>query len=122
MIAINSFQRMDHLYLSEVMECYRSQGEDVHTNISSRNNAVSRTSNSSSDSNAVTPFKANPRKAISTSESSHAAKLPPHAYKTADDAYRAMKRGLENSMLMNSKKKRNTSSGTPLVTPANQSI
>ena len=33
-----------------------------------------------------------------------------------------MKRGLENSMLMNSKKKRNTSSGTPLVTPANQSI
>ena len=51
-IAINPFQRMDHLYSSEVMECYRRHGEDVHTNVSSSNNTVSRT--------LVTPVKANP--------------------------------------------------------------
>eukprot|EP01083_Nonionella_stella_P096812 272209_1 len=34
-------------------------------------------------------------------------KLPPHAYKTADDAYRAMKRGLENRLIMSSAGRRN---------------
>lgn len=30
-------------------------------------------------------------------------KLPPHPYKTADDAYRAMMRGLENAVLTNNR-------------------
>jgi hypothetical protein len=30
-------------------------------------------------------------------------KLPPHPYKIADDSYRAMMRGIENGVLMNSR-------------------
>ena len=56
-------------------------------------------------------------------------KLPPHPYKTADDAYRAMMRGLENGVLMNKSsnaaanggKQQGSSNGSSLV-PTNQSI
>lgn len=47
-------------------------------------------------------------------------KLSPHAYKTADDAYRAMKRGLENTVLMSSSSNKNKQSDNR--TPTNQSI
>eukprot|EP00804_Cyclotella_cryptica_P019435 CCRYP_006620-RA/>CCRYP_006620-RA protein AED:0.11 eAED:0.11 QI:212/1/1/1/0.77/0.9/10/1132/973 len=45
--------------------------------------------------------KSNPQQKRQSSD-----KLPPHAYKTADDAYRAMMRGLENRVLMGNAAKR----------------
>eukprot|EP00584_Thalassiosira_punctigera_P000378 CAMPEP_0172539274 /NCGR_PEP_ID=MMETSP1067-20121228/10496_1 /TAXON_ID=265564 ORGANISM="Thalassiosira punctigera, Strain Tpunct2005C2" /NCGR_SAMPLE_ID=MMETSP1067 /ASSEMBLY_ACC=CAM_ASM_000444 /LENGTH=2104 /DNA_ID=CAMNT_0013324925 /DNA_START=492 /DNA_END=6806 /DNA_ORIENTATION=- len=110
LIAINPFQRMDHLYSDDVMESYRRQGEG-----SSGSRLLG---SSSSISTAVTPFKNGTRKGVSPNKDG---KLPPHAYKTADDAYRAMKRGLENSMLMNTRESRNRRS-SDVIAPADQSI
>jgi len=110
LIAINPFQRMDHLYSTEVMECYRRQGEGTGSGAGGLlpGGGVG----------TATPFKNGNRKAQAALEG----KLPPHAYKTADDAYRAMKRGLENSVLMSSKKSKSRTSNNNAVTPANQSI
>ena len=117
LIAINPFQSMEHLYCSEIMEEYRLQGEGISgSNIGS----------------SVTPFKKGgntPYKRGGAKSGVSGSKLPPHAYKTADDAYRAMKRGLENSMLMTtsasavkkSKAGRGGGSGAS-STPTNQSI
>ncbi|KAL7535662.1 hypothetical protein ACHAXR_009073, partial [Thalassiosira sp. AJA248-18] len=72
-------------------------------------------------SRSITPFKnGNLRKG----GGAMGEKLPPHAYKTADDAYRAMKRGLENSVLMNNsgKGRSSASSSSSNNSPTNQSI
>jgi myosin-5 len=87
LIAVNPFKSMP-LYSDEMMEQYRIQGE---LGISPS------TAQSSTSSAYVTPFRKK-REAPSTNR-----RLPPHVYQTADDAYRAMMRGLENSALMNKK-------------------
>jgi myosin-5 len=111
LIAVNPFKPMG-LYSDETMEQYRRQGEQgVGGN--STNTIV--TSN--------TPFKRSKKSLSRTS-----ARLPPHAYQTADDAYRAMIRGLENTALMGNRRPpaRRTdpasSSSPDFETPANQSI
>lgn len=52
--------------------------------------------------------------------------LPPHAYKTADEAYRAMMRGIENGVIMNRATKNSrmsrVKSSQENVLPTNQSI
>lgn len=108
LIAINPFQKMDGMYSPEVMERYRLQGEGLRGE-----SALSMTS--------ATPYKKNGKESRSSSggHSGSTSKLPPHAYKTADDAYRAMKRGLENTMLMGSGKR---SSSAGQHAPTDQSI
>ena len=95
LIAINPFERMDHLYNGEVMDCYRLEGEGL---------LLTGSGGGGGRSGSITPFKAgnNPKTPGGGTNGGRVggAKLPPHAYKTADDAYRAMKRGLENSLLM----------------------
>eukprot|EP00978_Attheya_sp_CCMP212_P008866 scaffold20825_cov50-Attheya_sp.AAC.1 len=110
LIAVNPFKPME-LYSDETMEQYRRQGEQGAGG------------NSSNTSN--TPFKRS-SKSLSSRTS---ARLPPHAYQTADDAYRAMMRGLENTALMGNRGKPParrmdpaSSSSPDFETPANQSI
>jgi myosin-5 len=90
------------LYSEDKMEQYRIQGEQgVGSALMD------------SPSKFSTPFsKRNARKQQIASP-----RLPPHVYKTADDAYRQMLRGLENSALMQPKKQLKLQ-----VSPANQSI
>jgi myosin-5 len=114
LIAVNPFQRMDHLYSSEVMERYRLQGEGIPA---------------SASFTSATPFKNGNHKSKMNGSSNNAAstttKLPPHVYKTADDAYRSMKRGLENSMLMQKSSSMSTkakSAATTTFSPSDQSI
>lgn len=53
-----------------------------------------------SESTRSLPLKNNVNKSNSQQKRQGSEKLPPHPYKTADDAYRAMMRGLENRILM----------------------
>jgi len=104
LIAVNPFKDMP-LYTNDVMTQYRIQGEQG-------TNAASLTDNN-------TPFKRRTNDTLNTQMSkSKNQRLCPHAYQTADDAYRAMMRGMENDVLMNGKR-----SGTGVETmPTNQSI
>lgn len=78
LIAINPFKSMP-LYTDEVMQQYRLQGE--------RGVSVSGGGNNNADGQTTLGEK---KRSELLSE-----KLPPHAYLTADDAYRAMMRGIE---------------------------
>lgn len=76
----------------------------------------------------TTPYKQS--KTTTNSPSTQA--LPPHAYRTADEAYRSMMRGLENGVIMKSASKKSSAKArigkkslqadTTGVLPANQSI
>lgn len=79
LIAINPFKSMP-LYTDEVMQKYRIQGEG---------GAASSKSPSSSKPGGTGKKKA---------AADDGTRLPPHAYQTADDAYRAMMRGIEMSL------------------------
>jgi len=108
LIAVNPFKGMEYLYSDEIMERYRSEGE--------------RAGGMAVVKNSVTPYKGG-RKHHGSGGCGED-KLPPHAYKTADEAYRAMMRGLENSILMN--QRGNNSSRKKAISvdtaPTNQSI
>lgn len=108
LIAVNPFKKMN-LYSDNIMESYCQQGEKGSTgNNSSANN-----------SNYQTPFK-NRRAFGQSGDSGNNKRLSPHVYQTADDAYRAMLRGLENRELMRTPAA--TSDNTVSVSPSNQSI
>lgn len=116
MIAVNPFKPMD-VYSDETMNKYRIQGEQgVNRNPS--------TPVKPSASKFVTPYKKGQKKGYSAtaaaSSSKSSVRLPPHVYLTADDAYRQMLRGLENTTLMAGNNSRN--SDDALGSPANQSI
>ena len=117
LIAINPFQKMTELYSTEVMEYYRKQGEGYV----SSGNGGGLSGNATPFKLGVTPYKQNGRgRNNNTNGTGNDAvvKLPPHAYKTADDAYRAMRRGLEDVML----KRGGTGRVGGAVAPADQSI
>lgn len=106
LIAINPFKSMP-LYSEQVMEQYRIQGEQGRSGIGSEQ----------------TPFKRRTNDAIiKNMRRSKETRLPPHAYQTADDAYRAMMRGLENHVLMSSSNRGMRQSMNNDTMPANQSI
>ena len=104
LIAVNPFKGLEYLYSDDIMERYRVNGE--------RGGA-------SGMKNSVTPFKRGGMKHHGGVGGED--KLPPHAYKTADEAYRAMMRGLEMSVLMN-QKGGNKNKMSIDTTPANQSV
>lgn len=106
MIAVNPFKPMD-LYSDEMMNKYRIQGEQGPQN--------SPSSGENTSSKFVTPYKKGQRKP----QRATSARLSPHVYQTADDAYRQMLRGIENSTLMAQQRSRN---GEEVGSPANQSI
>lgn len=114
LIAVNPFKGMEYLYSDEIMESYRVEGE--------RGGGAA---SSSVMKNSVTPYKGGRKHQGGATEE----KLPPHAYKIADEAYRAMMRGLENWILMNQKggsmsrgNIKRKSSNIDAVVPTNQSI
>ena len=88
LIAINPFKDMP-LYSETVMEQYRIQGEEA------MNGSAAMIQN--------TPFKRRTNDALikKLNKQVNNKRLPPHVYQTADDAYRAMIRGMENNLLMN---------------------
>ena len=92
LIAINPFKDMP-LYNESVMEEYRLQGEEAMNG-------------SSSLTLQNTPFKRRTNDALikKMNRQVNKKRLPPHAYQTADDAYRAMMRGMENNVLMNGRR------------------
>ena len=111
LIAVNPFKKMPHIYSDDKMQEYRRQGESAGT-------ATSFT----------TPFKNSRYGPQSTTPArqqvSESGRLPPHVYQIADDAYRAMLRGMENSELMRNPKavKRGQSSIVARSAPTNQSV
>ncbi len=115
LIAINPFKDMP-LYNESVMEEYRIQGEEAM--------------NGTSAMVQNTPFKRRTNDALikKLNRQVNKKRLPPHAYQTADDAYRAMMRGMENNVLMNGRRSSNTrSNNNGMVNdfdsmPTNQSI
>jgi len=116
LIAVNPFKGMEYLYSDEIMERYRVEGE---------RGGAGGGGGGMKNSNSVTPFKGGGRKHHHSGGGEE--KLPPHAYKTADEAYRAMMRGLENSILMNQKgsssnSRGNKKKGSIGTAPTNQSI
>lgn len=86
LIAVNPFKPMA-LYSDQMMEQYRLQGET----------GVVPSTPTTTTSAFVTPFPKRREAPIANK------RLPPHVYQTADDAYRAMMRGLENKELMKKK-------------------
>lgn len=121
LIAVNPFKKMD-IYGKDVMERYCQQGEQSSTG--------------NSTTTFTTPFKnhrvmgpATPSLAVAQQQQKQ--RLSPHVYQTADDAYRAMMRGMENAELMrggSGRHLRNMHRGDSALTiaqrdtPTNQSI
>jgi myosin V len=125
LIAVNPFKPMTALYRPETMENYRLQGEN--------NLNPSLDAGDLSPSKFRTPFTKNKRLQRQKLESPSSNKggkkrLSPHVYKTADDAYRQMLRGLENQTLTNKPRKQLKKGESRIVdleghgTPTNQSI
>lgn len=104
LIAVNPFKAMP-IYSNEIMEHYRHAGE----------NGAGRGSN---DVSFNTPFK----KARRRKDEKQGRRLPPHVYQAADDAYRAMSRGLENKALMRNPKMMNHGNAIGSLSHTNQSI
>jgi len=107
LIAVNPFKPMP-LYSDQMMEQYRIQGEM----------GVMPSTPNATTSAFVTPFRKRREAPVSNT------RLPPHVYQTADDAYRAMMRGLENKALMHDEVKRGNSrlSAVQYGSHTNQSI
>jgi myosin-5 len=123
LIAVNPFKPMKQLYRPETMEEYRLQGEN------SLNPSMEAMSNS--PSKFMTPsykHKKLLKRQNSASSDSKKQRLAPHVYQTADDAYRQMLRGLENSALVNKPRKQLHRGESRIAeleghgTPTNQSI
>mmetsp|Transcript_670 Transcript_670/g.950 ORF Transcript_670/g.950 Transcript_670/m.950 type:complete len:2042 (-) Transcript_670:110-6235(-) len=111
LIAVNPFKPMS-LYSQDMMDSYRTQGEQ---GIGSGDTPIK-----SSNSFNTPSFKRRQSRRETASK-----RLPPHVYQTADDAYRAMMRGLEDSALMgNPRSNRNRSDTSILLgdSPTDQSI
>ena len=106
LIAINPFKDMP-LYSEQVMERYRLRGE-------SGGSGVAKTTE--------TPFKRRTNDSLlkKLNPESGEGRLPPHAYQTADGAYRAMMRGLENNLLMSGSSRKRMRELEKM--PTNQSI
>jgi hypothetical protein len=90
LIAINPFKTMP-LYTREMMEAYRMQGEMGFVNDLTQH----RTEDDDDDDDQRKKRK--PKPSINAT-STIGRRLPPHVYLTADDAYRAMMRGIENHL------------------------
>eukprot|EP00977_Amphora_coffeiformis_P011978 scaffold2934_cov176-Amphora_coffeaeformis.AAC.6 len=107
LIAVNPFQKMD-IYGNGMMDEYCAQGEQT---------------SSGTSTSFTTPFKS---RRVNGKAVSPQSRLPPHVYQTADDAYRAMMRGMENVELMRNPKEmhRGQSGGIALQreNPTDQSI
>jgi len=101
LIAVNPFKKMN-IYSDQIMEKYCLQGEQGTTRTGSAY---------------VTPFKN--RRTIG--QTAPKQRLAPHVYQTADDAYRAMLRGMENQELMRTPRS-HPASPTQRGAPTNQSI
>ena len=105
LIAVNPFKPMQ-LYSDQMMHQYRMQGEL----------GIVPSSPTNTTSAFVTPFRKRKEAAPANK------RLPPHVYQTADDAYRAMMRGLENRALMNKSNGDHRMSVLPPLSHTNQSI
>jgi myosin heavy subunit len=100
LIAVNPFKKMD-IYSDQMMNMYCLQGEE---------------GTQSTSSTFTTPFKN--RRTVGETQTQK--RLPPHVYQIADDAYRAMLRGMENMELMG--KDMHRGPAIPRDAPTNQSI
>jgi myosin heavy subunit len=107
LIAVNPFKKMD-IYSPGIMEKYCLQGENISAN--------------NTTSTFTTPFK-NRNNLLMGAEQTPKRRLAPHVYQTADDAYRAMLRGMENHELMRNPRQRPSQvTAMHRSSPANQSI
>jgi len=92
LIAVNPFKPMA-LYSDEMMERYRLQGEQGMSSGTQQGSAF------------ATPYKVRRAARRGRELPAQSQRLPPHVYQTADDAYRAMIRGLENKELVTKPRK-----------------
>jgi myosin-5 len=120
LIAVNPFKKMN-IYSTEIMEKYCLQGE--------QGTGAAASAYATPFKNRNNPYHQQGRRGTSSSSSAAAAarRLAPHVYQTADDAYRAMMRGMENRELMG-KNPRELRKGESQIaalqrnSPTNQSI
>lgn len=96
LIAINPFKSMP-LYTAEMMEAYRRQGELGFVNVLNNNR------NADDHKHEKMTVNDGQQKEMKRKQSTKTTmfdkRLPPHVYLTADDAYRAMMRGIESNNL-----------------------
>mmetsp|Transcript_32364 Transcript_32364/g.73889 ORF Transcript_32364/g.73889 Transcript_32364/m.73889 type:complete len:1830 (+) Transcript_32364:281-5770(+) len=105
LIAVNPFRGVDGLYSDSAMEAYRRQGE-----AGAGGSAAALTPGAyKSGSSRAYRGRNNPE---ADRERREDGRLPPHAYATADGAYRAMRRGVEDARL----------GGGVSAAPADQSV
>lgn len=124
LIAVNPFKPMEKLYRRETMEEYRFQGEQGLRSPNTENSPPPKMNSY------LSPFGKHGRKSGIVEQETNGngnKRLAPHVYQTADDAYRQMLRGLENTNLMKKPRKqlvRGESAIADLdgVNPSNQSI
>ena len=94
LIAINPFKAMP-LYTAEMMEAYRRQGELGFVNVLNNNN---RDDDNDEKMTVNDGQQKEMKRKQSTKTTMFNKRLPPHVYLTADDAYRAMMRGIESNL------------------------
>mmetsp|Transcript_25317 Transcript_25317/g.56231 ORF Transcript_25317/g.56231 Transcript_25317/m.56231 type:complete len:2153 (+) Transcript_25317:556-7014(+) len=102
LIAVNPFKAMP-LYSDDMMERYRIHGEGNGGGGGSGSGSGGGGGSSVIKSTTYTPFKqrgGNKALTKNGADGKDVKRLPPHPYQTADDAYRAMMRGIENQRLM----------------------
>jgi myosin heavy subunit len=131
LIAVNPFKPMADLYSEECMDVYRRAGEGfssmdttIHITQSGRSLGGNSCRNLMQNESKVNA-NSNANNATSKQDGANG-RLEPHVYQTTDDAYRAMIRGIETSLLMQqSASSRRMSSSQVLaldIPPCNQSI
>ncbi|EJK72149.1 hypothetical protein THAOC_06351 [Thalassiosira oceanica] len=101
LLAVNPLRDMGGLYSDATREGYRARGEGRPV-----------TSDGGPERRPLSP-----PSSPGVSEPAARTSLPPHVYATADDAYRAMRRGMETSVLLSS-----SPGGARADAPADQSI
>ncbi|KAL3785109.1 hypothetical protein ACHAW5_009789 [Stephanodiscus triporus] len=94
LIAINPFKRMDDLYGEEVMEVYRRGGDMAAAAAEAAVKAAKAVKKSTSRGD----LRESKKRGAVVDEAA-GRRLPPHVYRTANDAYRAMLRGIEMNSL-----------------------
>ena len=155
LLAINPFKSMEGVYAADLMELYRRQGEEKLLGAGSGGSSSNPTSPTNHGAKSPTaasfPFNGAVGTSFTSSYSSSDVpltdtgkpipslylhrpngKLPPHVYQAADDAYRAMMRGMDmdkflkrgrnSKSLSSSSSSRNLKKDKEFEMPTNQSI
>lgn len=134
LLAINPFKSMEGVYASSLMDLYRRQGEEkLNSGLGSGgSHPTSPTNRPASPINRLMSMGSFGSQTVPLTDRGKPipamylhrpnGKLPPHVYQTADDAYRAMMRGIEMESFLKRGRKSLRKKENEFEMPTNQSI